>query len=161
MKKNLLLLSVLFLFLTACGKKDCCVMPKQPFITAEKNSAHWTADPTSSTLVGDTVAIFGTNFSTTLEETLSLQFKASAPGKYALKGKQAWYYNTVGRDVIVSEYQLDDTFANSVEITAFNKDSNVIAGTFSVKLKHTYPSDKPASLQFLNGKFQIQLHKYK
>ena len=161
MKKNLLLLSALFLFLTACGKKDCCVLPQQQFITAEKNSAHWTADPTSSNLVGDTVAIFGTNFTTTIEETLTLQFKAAAPGKYSLKGKQASYYNTIGRDVIVSEYKLDETFANSVEITAFNKDSSIIAGTFSIKLKHTYPADKPANLQFLNGKFQIKLQKYK
>lgn len=159
MKKYILITVVIILFFTACGKKDCCVIPGQQFITATKNSSQWSADPASSNMVHDTVAIFGTNFNTTIEETLTLQFKVSAPGKYALKGEQALYYNTIGRDVITSEYELDDTFANTVEVKNFDKDKGIIAGTFNLKFKHTYPADKPASLQFLNGKFNVALHK--
>ncbi|WP_184544488.1 DUF6252 family protein [Mucilaginibacter sp. FT3.2] len=159
MKKYIPALILLFSLLSACNRKDCCLLPLRPYIAAYKNNIQWMADPTSSAVRHDTIGIFGTNFSTQLEETLTMQFKASAPGKYTLKGTQASYYNTIGRDVIVSQYELDDTFANTVTITAFDKPNNQITGTFSLKFKHTYPADKPASLQFLNGRFTVALQK--
>lgn len=159
MKKYIPTLILLTTLLSACNRKDCCLLPLRPYIAANKNNIQWMADPTSSTVRHDTIAIFGTNFSPQLEETLTMQFKASAPGKYILKGAQASYYNTIGRDVIVSEYELDETFTNTVTITAFDKPNNQITGTFNLKFKHTYPADKPASLQFLNGKFTVALQK--
>jgi len=158
MKKLILPLAILITLLTACGKKNCCILPQTTYMVADKNNTQWSADPSSSNLRNDTIALFGSNFSTQLEETLTLQFKASATGVYSLKGNQALYYNTVGRDVITSEYGLDDTYANTVNITAYDKAGKVVTGTFNLKFKHTYPVDKPASLQFLNGKFKAALH---
>jgi predicted small lipoprotein YifL len=157
MKKYILPFVVLTALLTACGKKMCCVLPQETYITADKNNTKWRADA-SSNLRQDTIALFGTNFSTQLEETLTMQFKASAPGTYSLKGSQALYYNTIGRDVITSEYELDDTYANTVNITAYDNANKLVTGTFNLKFKHTYPPDKPASLQFLNGQFKVALH---
>jgi hypothetical protein len=158
MKKHILPFIILTTLLTACSKKMCCVLPNIAYMVADKNNAQWSADPSSSNIRQDTIALFGTNFSTQLEETLTMQFKASAPGTYSLKGNQALYYNTVGRDVITSEYGLDDTYANTVIIASYDKVGKVVTGTFNLKFKHTYPADKPASLQFLNGQFKVALH---
>jgi len=158
MKKYILPFIVLTTLLTACGKKNCCILPNIAYMVADKNNTQWSADPSSSNLRNDTIALFGTNFSTQLEETLTIQFKASAPGTYSLKGDQALYYNTVGRDVITSEYGLDDTYANTVIIASYDKVGKVVTSTFNLKFKHTYPADKPASLQFLNGQFKVALH---
>lgn len=158
MKKYLFPFVILAILLTACGNRLCCVLPNVAYMVADKNNTQWSADPSSSTLRNDTIALFGTNFSTQLEETLTMQFKASAPGTYSLKGSQALYYNTIGRDVITSKYELDDTYANTVTIASYDKVGKVITGTFSLKFTHTYPADKPASLQFLNGQFKVALH---
>jgi hypothetical protein len=127
-------------------------------MVADKNNTQWSADASGSNIRQDTIALFGSNFSTQLEETLTLQFKASASRIYSLKGNQTLYYNTIRRDVITSEYGLDDTCTNTVNITAYDKAGKVVTGTFNLKFKHTYPADKPASLQFLNGKFKVALH---
>jgi hypothetical protein len=160
MKSYLLIPLISLLFFTACSKrKNCCVLPKnERYITASKNNKDWTANPSISTMITDTIGIFGSNFSTQLEETITMQFKLNGTGKYELKGRQALYYNTVGRDAITSEYQLDDTYNNTVTVLAIDKLSNVITGTFNLKFKHIYPADKPDSLQFLNGKFKVALH---
>src|ERR1700743_956760 len=97
-------------FSLSCSKQPlCCVVPphSELHVTAEKNGAGWTADPQYSAIHDDTVVISGTNFNSTIEETLNMQFIISGTGNYPLKNMQAVYYNTLGRDVITSEYDLD------------------------------------------------------
>jgi predicted small lipoprotein YifL len=86
MKKYILPFVMLTTLLTACGKKNCCVLPQTTYMVADKNNTQWSADPSASNIRQDTIALFGSNFSTQLEETLTLQFKASATGIYSLKG---------------------------------------------------------------------------
>jgi hypothetical protein len=161
MKPYLLIPLISLLLFAACSKrKDCCVLPKNDrYITASKNNKDWAASPSLSTMISDTIGIFGSNFSTQLEETITMQFKLTGTGKYTLKGRQALYYNTVGRDAITSEYQLDDTYDNTVNVLEIDQSANVITGTFNLKFKHIYPADRSDNLQFLNGKFKVALHK--
>ncbi len=159
----ILAIFVLSLFNSACRTDKCCspAQPKQ-FIIAQKNGVSWTADPSSSNIQGDMVALFGTNFSSSIEETLTMQFKVSGTGNYPLKNTQALYYNTIGRDVITSRYHLDDSFANSVKVTKYDPNTNIISGTFSLKLKRVYPDSVNTAqngIQFLEGKFNMALHK--
>lgn len=162
-KLTLITLAILALFNSACRSDKCCTpAPQKQFIIAQKNGASWTADPSSSNIQGDMVALFGTNFSSSIEETLTMQFKVSGTGNYPLKNTQALYYNTIGRDVMTSRYQLDDSFANSVNVTSYNSNTNIISGTFSLKLKRVYPDSVNTAqngIQFLEGKFNMALHK--
>jgi hypothetical protein len=162
-KLTLIVLTIFALFNSACHPDKCCSpTPPLQFITAQKNGVSWTADPSSSNIQGDAVALFGTNFTSSIEETLTIQFKVSGTGNYPLKNTPTLYYNTIGRDVFTSRYHLDDSFANSVNVTNYDPNTNTISGTFSLKLKRVYPdsvNNAQNTLQFLEGKFNMALHK--
>lgn len=165
MKKNLLIcFSFTLLFFTACGRKDCCVTPKndKPFLTAEKSGVQWEVSPATATYSQDTINVYGSNYKTNPEEVFGFLLKVSSEGTYNLNGKQAYYYNTVGQDVSVSGYKLDDAFANTVKVTTYDKTAGIIAGTFQIKFIKTYDNPTgtyPDKIAFLNGKFKVALHK--
>jgi hypothetical protein len=164
MKKYLLiLLSATTLLMAACAKrKDCCVLPKNDqFITAEKSGVQWQAPPSASMFSQDTVSVYAGNFKTGFEENFSFFFKVSTTAiSYTLKGNQAYYFNTVGRDVSVSGYKLDDTFTNQVTVTSYDQSTKTITGTFQMKFIKTYDNPTgsyPDKVSFLNGKFRVVL----
>lgn len=164
MKKVMyLLFASLIMFGTACKHNNCCVPPPaQGFIRAMKNGSDWSGNPASSNIVGDMAAVFATNFSNSLEETLTLQFKFTGTGTYSLKDTPSRYYNTIGGDAVTREYQLDDTFDNSITVTSYDAGTNLITGDFNVKLKQSYPApgnNTDSELQFLNGTFKVVLNK--
>ena len=163
MKKYLLiLLSATALFMTSCTKrKDCCVLPENDkFITAEKSGEQWKAIPTTTVFAQDTINVYAGNFKTGLEENFGFLIKLSSTSTYTLKGNEAYYYNTVGRDVSVSGYKLDDTFTNKVTVTSFDKITKIVTGTFQIKFIKTYDNPTgsyPDNISFLNGKFKAAL----
>ena len=164
MKKYLLiLLSATALFMTSCYKRrDCCVLPKRDaFITAEKSGVQWEGIPTTTVFSQDTINVYAGNFKTGLEENFGFLIKVSTTAiSYTLKGNQAYYFNTVGRDVSVSGYKLDDTFTNQVTVTSYDQSTKTITGTFQMKFIKTYDNPTgsyPDKVSFLNGKFKAAL----
>jgi hypothetical protein len=163
MKKYLLiLLSATVLIMASCAKrKDCCVLPKRDeFIIAEKSGVQWEGVPTTTVFSQDTINVYAGNFKTGLEENFGFLIKVGSTGSYTLKGNQAYYFNTVGRDVSVSGYKLDDTFTNKITITSFDKITKTITGTFQIKFIKTYDNPTgsyPDKVSFLNGKFKAAL----
>ena len=165
MKKNLLIfLWLSALFFAACGRKDCCSPPPNsaPFLTAEKSGSAWEVSPATETYSKDTIKVYGSNYKTNPEEIFGFLLKVNGEGSYTLKGNQGFYYNTVGRDVSVSGYKLDDTFDNTVKIIHYDVNANMMEGTFQIKFVKTYDNPTgtyPDKIAFLNGKFKVALHK--
>lgn len=164
MKKHLLiLLSATALIMTSCTKrKDCCVLPKKDkFIMAEKSGEQWEGVPTTTVFSQDTINVYVGNFKPGLEENFGFLIKMSTTAiSYTLKGNQAYYFNTVGRDVSVSGYKLDDAFTNKVTVTGYDQSTKTVTGTFQMKFIKTYDNpigSYPDKVSFLNGKFKAAL----
>ena len=161
MKKLALICVSSFMVLASCTKEKrlCCVLPpSEPFIMADKGSDKWHAEPEILKIGNDSIAITGKES----EARLSLHIKFTGKGTYALKDKQATYSLTVGQDVSVAEYALDNTAVNKVEVIDYDPKKGVIWGTFAVTLKKIYanPTEAyPDQIKFLNGQFSEALPK--
>jgi len=149
----LVLLSVLTF---SCTKqRDCCVLPYQPYITAEKNNVKWEAQVGTTKIAPDSIAITGSQ----TEERLIMRIKFAGKGTYTLTGNQAQFFTTIGQDVLTSYYNVDNTAVSTIEITEYDNNQAIITGTYSVTLKKAadrYPS-YPESVKFLKGKFSTYL----
>lgn len=157
--KNLIFIAfaAFVLFITACHPDKCCVPPgSTDYITAQKDSVLWDANPASTTVNNDTVTIVGqTNNPGALQETLVIKVIYNGLGNYNLTNGQAVYYTTAGQSAPVIKHDIDTLFANSLNIF-FYAPGNIV-GTFNLKFMNTPPSTK--DIAFLEGTFEIPLHK--
>ncbi len=161
MKKYLfILLSLTAVYVTSCSKKkDCCVLPqKNEFMIAEKSDKAWEAPVTAAAYGPDTISVYGSNINPGFEESFGFLLKINGKGTYMIKGNQGFYFNTVGRDVSVSGYKLDDSFTNNVTVSQYDESAKIVAGTFQMKFIKTYDNPAgsyPDKIAFLNGKFKV------
>jgi len=162
MKKLTLITLVLFALLAAsCTKNapmDCCMAPAAPYFNAEKDSKSWIGLPEAFKTSTDSLTITGRK----TEENLLIRIKYTGKGNYVLNSHQGKYYMTVGQDVMVAEYILDDTAPNTLEVTEYDTTKGFISGKFSITLKKIYgnPNEAyPATIKFLNGTFRQTLPK--
>jgi len=162
MKKLTLITLVLFaLFAASCTKKapmDCCMAPAAPYFNAEKDSKSWIGLPEAFKTSTDSLTITGRK----TEENLLIRIKYTGKGNYVLNSHQGKYYMTVGQDVMVAEYILDDTAPNILEVTEYDTTKGFISGKFSITLKKIYgnPNEAyPSTIKFLNGTFRQTLPK--
>lgn len=177
--KNLLLCSFTCAVLLGCDRDDVkktecpvefshsastIVNPSPPrypcdYITAQKNGVSWTIHSTSSFAVenkNDTLYIFGMGN----EESLVFKLLFDGPGTYVLPAiasnrfftDHAYYYTTIGGDVIASRYVLAQHAA--IEVTEYNEEENAIKGNFEFLL---IESDGLSSMDFRNGSFSVHL----
>ena len=156
MKKLLFACAMLCaVFLFGC-KKDKAQNPQDSlFIGANKNSAAWVAKVTTEyTTNKDSLNIWG--FVDQPEETLSIRFKFIGVGQTNIGAKNTYYNTTLGRDAITSDYILDTTKANTVNITSFNVATGLAQGDFTATFKKVYGgSSAPESIVFSSGKFWV------
>lgn len=161
MKKNFTLLCLLFfaLVIASCKKDvpDCCAMPAQPYLKTNDNS--FSAVPATgynSRTNKDTLVIVATN-TVKSDQNVGFQFKFVSEGNYKLTGNQAYYYTTIGGDVISARYKLDESANNLVAVTKYEKGavgtySDVLTGTFKLAFVNI---DQPAQKLNFEGTFQV------
>ncbi|RYE21185.1 MAG: hypothetical protein EOP42_26265 [Sphingobacteriaceae bacterium] len=130
-------------------------------MTAQKNNVSYNFKPVRANTYMDSMTISGYG-SYNIEETLNIKIKFTGVGVYVLKGQQVNYFNTVGQDVLVSNYFVNPNTKSVINITSYDQSTNLIAGTFNLSLLKTfrYPdSTYPANINFSNGKFKVLLVK--
>lgn len=136
----------------ATRKKHPC-----DYITASKNGAQWAVHATSSFgFENDTLYVYGSGN----EETLVLKLLFAGPGTYELEPKaddqylkgDAYYYRTLGGDVIISQYVLAEKAV--VEIAEYNEREKVIKGNFEF---HFTQYSGSSTLDFKEGTFSVHL----
>jgi hypothetical protein len=133
-------------------------------VNAVKNSKPWTAFSSELPVKDDIISIYAysDNNEQRLEENLRISFKATDSGTFTLDGNRTEYSNTVGHDVMVSNYKMDSLFANKVTIIKYDRTNNIITGTFNIRFIKTFENPAniyPDTLRFLNGNFRVQIHK--
>jgi len=163
MKKLLIFLSVI-LFFSEC-KPDYCCTPPVPVVSvyAVKNSKGWVGFSSELPVKGDTINIyaFGNDNELGLEENLRISFKATGAGTFTLNGNHTLYFNTIGHDVMVSNYKMDSLFTNKATVVNYDRINNMITGTFDVRFIKTFDNPAhahPDTLHFINGNFKVQIH---
>lgn len=157
MEKHLLpLVLILFFMLNAC-KKD-----KQVSVTgisSVKSVSVWHAVNTRTGFkplaTKDTLFIIGQNG----EENIVIAVKQKGTGTYGPAEIKAWFFTTIGLDVVVSKYQLEADAGNAVVITAYDVPNHTLKGTFNLSFRNTYKNyaSIPDAVKFTNGVINTQL----
>ena len=147
------------IFNVACTKQqECCKISVSPGISAQKNGVEWVGKPEVVKITNDSLSISGRQ----TEQWLAMKIKFNGKGIYTLKGNQVTHFETVGGDVSVAEYLLDDTAVSTLEIVEYDSTRGIIRGKFSLTLKLSYRyanGPAPASVKFTNGTFTQYLPK--
>ncbi|QXV65837.1 hypothetical protein INP83_01700 [Mucilaginibacter sp. 21P] len=126
-----------------------------PYFVAEKNGLAVYAVPFSAKVGTDSIQVSGRSN----DAGLRMNFKYAGKGTYALTGNQAKYYQLLGKDT-VSRYNVGLDTGSKVQIVALDSINKVIGGTFTIKLKRTFPATSsiyPDSVKFTKGQFVIAL----
>jgi hypothetical protein len=161
MKKLILIIfSVLILFNSSCLPDKCCVPPKPPTITAQKNGEAWQLRISKST-VSDvnriSISTIGQSVFLNATDSLSISLAYTGIGNYKVTDNEVSYI--VFSNGAQIKYVLDTTFDNSININQFNvlrnpattnPDPTELKATFNLKFidpAHT------TSVSLLNGKF--------
>jgi hypothetical protein len=93
------------------------------------------------------------------EEVIGMTIKFNGTGEYTLTKNQAFYYATVGGDVIVSEYKLPENTTARVVISRYTTGDKIVEGTFTMTL-HQSMSNPPNTINILTleeGTFKARI----
>ncbi|MEN0055972.1 MAG: hypothetical protein AAGC65_19995 [Mucilaginibacter sp.] len=131
-------------------------------VNAVKNNKTWSAFSSELPVKDDIISIYAYSDRNEmgLEENLRISFKATDAGTYNLDGKRTIYFNTVGKDVGVSDYKMDSLFSNKATVINYDRTNNFITGTFNIRFIKTFDNPAnthPDTLRFSNGNFRVQI----
>lgn len=120
------------------------------FITALRNGVAWKGTCEMEIDSNDTLRIWGRD----REENLHMRVKFDGVGRYELTGRRAWFYQTVGGDVLVSEYTLPAGATGELMITGYDSTSRTLDGTFDINLAkaRANPDNNIDHFHFTNGR---------
>ena len=90
------------------------------------------------------------------EGVIGMGIKFEGAGEYLLTGLNCEYRSTVGHDVRIGEYRLDQNNTGKLVITEYDPETKFIKGTFEMELKKIYanPDTVPDILIFRKGTFE-------
>lgn len=74
------------------------------FISADRNGVEWQGTCEMQLDANDTLRIWGRAH----EENLYMAVKFDGVGRYEVTSRRAWFYQTLGGDVLISEYTLPE-----------------------------------------------------
>ena len=85
-----------------------------------------------------------------------MKIKFQGIGKYTLIKNQAYYYTTVGGDVLTSKYKLAPNSIGQLIVSKYDKDKKSIEGTFDLMLKKdwSYSENNIDTLNLTDGNFK-------
>ncbi len=156
MKNFILSLSIASLLTCAC-KKENSTQPEHA-VSAKKNNTDWVAKNPYTGFVNPTLKDSVLIIARVGEETLGIKFKSKGAGTYLQPEVNAYFYTTVGLDVLVSEYKLSNTATNQLIITSYDEGKNTMKGSFNLAFQKTRGDSKyfPDNIVFTNGVLQAQ-----
>ena len=158
MRNFILSLSIASLLLFACKKENSTKV--QYNVSAQKNNAAWVAKNPYTGFVNanskDSVLIIAHAG----EETLEIKFKSKGAGTYLQPDLNAYYYTTIGFDVVISEYKLSNTPTNKLIINSYDEGNNIITGQFNLTFQKLRDDNKysPDNIVFTNGILNAPVH---
>ena len=85
------------------------------------------------------------------------KIKFDGVGSYKLYDNDGIYYNTLGGDVLISQYAIEDAFNGIFSISAYDNENRYIEGSFELPLKATRlnnPEKKDSLLIISDGQFK-------
>ena len=124
---------------------------QKALLTADRDSVAWTANPSNSKILNDTVTLYGIG-TTGLSDTLIFKLKYTSPGTYNLTSDQVAYHSAMVSDTVSNVHKIDSLYSNTITI-AYDMPTNITSGTFNVKFLDPGAKD----ISFLNGKFSVLL----
>ncbi|MCF0058606.1 DUF6252 family protein [Dyadobacter sp. CY356] len=162
MKKLAILMLALGFFACKNEKDKESVNPESSSFSAEKNNEKWTGG-TSLQLKSadsDTVSFFFVANHPN-DEVLVINVKFDGMGVYPLNRNQAFYYTTIGGDVISSRYAMSSEDTGRLVITKYDTIHKEIEGNFEISLKKqsANPENNVDVLKFTNSSFKLKLVK--
>ena len=157
MKSFILSLSIASLLLCACKKEKS--IKAEYTVSAQKNNTAWIAKNPYTGFVNTTLKDSTVIIARIGEETLGIKFKSKGVGTYVQPEVNAYFYTTVGLDVLVSEYKLSNTATNNLIINNYDEAGNTMKGSFDLTFQKTRGDSKyfPDSIVFKNGLLQAQI----
>ena len=156
MERNISVFIIAVCLLSACKKDD------QPFaggIVSVKDSKIWSITNVNTGFkplaTKDTLFIRGQNG----EENIVIAIKQRGAGTYRPAEFKAYFYATIGMDVIIGQYQSYNDPGNSIVITDYDEANHIIKGTFNFVLHsyYNYNNALPDKITFTKGKINTQL----
>jgi hypothetical protein len=157
MRRCVLLLTITLTLSFAACKKD-----KQEVvngITAQKGTINWNTTNVNTGFkplaAKDTLFITGQNG----EENIVIAIKQKGAGTYRPAEFKAYFYVTIGMDVILGQYQSYNDPGNTIVITDYDEANHIVKGTFNFVLHsyYNYNNALPDKITFTKGKINTQL----
>ncbi len=139
MKNILVVIFAIFLF--SCENQDKDTVEPQVNLntfSTKKNAVNWSGI-TEIRLNNetDTLTFLGIA-NRPNDEVVVMKIKFQGLGTYSLTQKQAYYYTTVGGDVLVSKYDLTPGATGQFVISKYDQEKQVVEGNFDLDLKNTW-----------------------
>ena len=122
----------------------------------QKNNVKWSGVPEIRiNAETDSLTFFGTANASN-DEVIVMKIKFQGLGQYTLTKNQAYYYSTVGGDVLMSKYKLAPNSIGQLVISKYDKDKKSIEGTFDFMLKKdwSYLENTIDTLNLIDGNFK-------
>ncbi|QEM13965.1 DUF6252 family protein [Mucilaginibacter rubeus] len=146
------------LLVSACKKKDCCVIPVTPdFMLAQKNNMAWEAVPAGSNTLGDTITVSAKSNTSGEEEEVGFKFVFDGVGYYTLKANEN-YYQIKKSGTLTAKYVADPTHLSSITIISYNQTNKILQGFFELrflKVSDITPESHQDKVSFSEGKFKV------
>lgn len=128
---RLFLLCSMFL---ACTNGDNSAIVFDNTFEAVRNSEAWTGEVEMGLAENDTLVFLG--IGNGLDNgVMVIKIKFDGVKSYELNGLEGRYYNTLGGDAIISQFEIQDQNSGAFNITGFNETTEEIMGSFDLPLK--------------------------
>ena len=130
----MLLIFVIFL---ACDKDENTetFLPDNSFIAQRANEI-WKGTTEIGLAANDTLIFLAVGEGLD-NGVMVAKMKFNGIGSYKLNDRKGIYYNTLGGDVLISRYAIEDGSNGLFSITTYNQESRYLEGSFEIPLRAT------------------------
>ncbi len=148
---------LMFILFLACGKNDNVepLFLDNSFIAARDNET-WKGTTAISLTASDTLIFLAVGKGLD-NGVMVAKMKFNGIGSYKLYDSNGSYYNTLGGDVLISEYAIEEASNGIFSISAYDNENRYIEGSFELPLKATRlnnPEIKDSLLIISDGQFK-------
>ena len=135
--KTIALTFIIFLTLLGCERKDDGdELLLQNTFTSKKNNQDWKGITELSLTANDTLIFLGDGDGID-NGILLIKVKFEGKGSYTLENNQGMYYNTLGEDVLISQFVIQSGKQAKFLISEYDEDLKLLGGSFEIPLKAT------------------------
>lgn len=123
-----------FLMILGCNSDDD-ISPslEANTFTAEKNDKHWHGTTDLQLMKNDTLTFLAIGEGLD-NGILMVKVKFEGTGSYTVAKEKALYYDTLGGDVILDEYTLQEPEKANFVVESYNEANGTLTGTFALEL---------------------------